>query len=219
MAELVGFISCSFTADTINILNERNIPYVALVDPIYAKIAKYSVLRKEHYSFPFRYLSKLGHRNICLIEYQMNSAFLSKMQNAIGAINREVGDFNVISKESFYNPMKVNEEITHIVSLPQNTRPTAILCHDDKIAAWALESLRKLKVKVPEEMSVLGVGNFEVSAFTFPKLTTISIDYESIGEKAVELFIKELNGKDVNSAIEYVNYHVIERETCCKAAV
>lgn len=216
MAELVGFVSCSFSPEALNMLNQSKvkIPYVALIHPMYAKLARYSVLRRDHFGVPFRYLHKLGHRNIWVIEYEMTSMFLAQMQEAIDSINSEGSSLKASVKECFYDPNKIDEEVSELISMPLESRPTAIVCHDDKVAAWFMRSLQKNKIRVPEDISVLGVGNLDLSSFTTPKLSTMSVNYEAIGEQAVDLFVRQLNGESIEQPIRYVDYKIIERETC-----
>jgi len=221
MAELVGFISCSFTVESLKILNDskRKIPYVALINPIYSKYARYSVLRKDHFELPFYYLAKLNHRRIWLMEHELNSEFLDQMRDALKVVQEKVGPLKVSIKECDYDSVRIDEDIARLAQMRPDERPSAILCHDDKVAAWVVRSIKKYGLKVPEDISVLGVGNFDMGNFTTPRLTTATISYECLGDEAVDLFIRQLNGEKIIDPIRYVNYHIVERETCAPCSI
>lgn len=68
----------------------------------------------------------------------------------------------------------------------QPDRPTAILAWNDRIAIGLLDGLRKMGVRVPEDLSIIGYDNMEVSAFTSPALTTIDAQPDKLVQIATE---------------------------------
>jgi LacI family transcriptional regulator len=65
------------------------------------------------------------------------------------------------------------------------TRPTAILCGNDKMAMRTLFILQKRGLRVPEDVSIVGFDDFRlISEALDPGLTTIALPYRKIGELA-----------------------------------
>jgi LacI family transcriptional regulator len=72
-----------------------------------------------------------------------------------------------------------------IVKLRQLPRPTAILAANDCVAAEIIDACRDLKVTVPDEIAVLGVGNDEslCEAVAVP-LSSVDLDIEQMAYRA-----------------------------------
>lgn len=74
-------------------------------------------------------------------------------------------------------------------------RPTAVVCGNDLIALGALGACRDAGVRVPEDLSLIGIDNIEASATTYPPLTTVGKDKRRLGQRAAELLIDRIEGK------------------------
>ncbi|MGR3697795.1 MAG: substrate-binding domain-containing protein, partial [Roseovarius sp.] len=73
-------------------------------------------------------------------------------------------------------------------------RPTALLCGNDVIAQGVIYGAQSCGLRVPEDISVIGIGDFKGSAEMEPGLTTIRIPARSIGEIAGERFTDLITG-------------------------
>lgn len=61
---------------------------------------------------------------------------------------------------------------------------TALFCHNDEMAAGALETCRRRGISVPSDMSIIGFDDVDVARHMTPKLTTIRQPLCEIGEAA-----------------------------------
>lgn len=75
--------------------------------------------------------------------------------------------------------------------------PEAFVCNCDETAYHLLEQLKRMKVKVPEDVSVVGFDDYVFATIANPKLTTFRVDMEKMCEAALNL-MKE----------KFVNPHV-----------
>ena len=66
-------------------------------------------------------------------------------------------------------------------------RPTALVTADDPGAYGAMDAARELGLRVPEDVSVVGFDDFDMSAWRAFDLTTVRIDHERIVRRAIEL--------------------------------
>lgn len=82
---------------------------------------------------------------------------------------------------------------------------TAIFCASDAMAIGALEGLRVLGIKVPEEIGLLGYDGAVISQYVTPKLTTIAQHPDEIGSKAVLLLLDLLQNQSSKK-----EHHVID---------
>ncbi|MBB6670750.1 GntR family transcriptional regulator [Cohnella nanjingensis] len=98
-------------------------------------------------------------------------------------------------------------------------RVTAIQTDDDYIAVEAISAALELGIKVPEELSVIGFDNIELSTHIEIPLTTIEQNSYEIGRIAAEIVVKgiEAEAHDCHKIIQPVK--LIERASCGKAVV
>lgn len=76
------------------------------------------------------------------------------------------------------------------MSLMKEPRPpTAIFCANDLMALGALEALKQLGLRVPEDVSVMGYDDQEISRHTHPPLTTVVLPNYEMGRAAVEALL------------------------------
>lgn len=68
-------------------------------------------------------------------------------------------------------------------------RPTAVFCDTDEMAAGVLRAAQLAKVAVPDQMSIMGYGDFRVAPATWPPLTTVKSTTRDIGRLAMEHLI------------------------------
>ncbi len=62
-----------------------------------------------------------------------------------------------------------------------------IFCVSDAPAFGVLSALKSQQIRVPEDIAVVGFGNFEVSRFSSPTITTVEVDARGIGRQTGEL--------------------------------
>jgi LacI family transcriptional regulator len=65
-------------------------------------------------------------------------------------------------------------------------RPTAIFCQNDRMAIGCYEALKEAGVRIPEDMSVVGYDDEEISRHLVPQLTTVVLPHRLMGSWAAE---------------------------------
>lgn len=68
-----------------------------------------------------------------------------------------------------------------------------VFCVSDMPAFGVLTALKEDGVSVPDDVGVAGFGNFEVSQYTVPSISTVRVDPAEVGRSAAELVIKLLD--------------------------
>lgn len=91
-------------------------------------------------------------------------------------------------------------------------RPDAILTATDMLAIGCVKGFNESKIKVPDEISVIGFDNVFVSALIDPPLTTIAQPVRKMGQAAAEILISSLQGKKTQNKVVF-DGKLIVRET------
>ncbi|MFG2951711.1 LacI family DNA-binding transcriptional regulator [Streptomyces adustus] len=73
--------------------------------------------------------------------------------------------------------------------------PTALVCDDDKLAAGAYKAIRRLGLRVPDDISVTGVDDLALATAIDPELTTVRLDAELFGERGMQALLAVLAGR------------------------
>ncbi len=77
-------------------------------------------------------------------------------------------------------------------------KPAALFCIDDRMAVGVIEACMECGIRIPDEIAVLGVGNLEIACeCAAVSLSSIRIDFESLGFRAAELLGRVMNGETV----------------------
>lgn len=96
--------------------------------------------------------------------------------------------------------------------------PTAIFAANDLLAVGAIRALKESGYRVPEDISVVGFDNAELSRYTSPPLTTVSTNTEKLTSMAIEniLSVVEKRG-DVPAVQKMPEYELIMRRSIAEA--
>jgi DNA-binding LacI/PurR family transcriptional regulator len=68
--------------------------------------------------------------------------------------------------------------------------PTALICFNNTLARLAIEKLRRRRVQVPDDLSVMGIGGEEVAGLTYAQA-----DWFEMGRCAVQLLLKAASAR------------------------
>ncbi len=71
---------------------------------------------------------------------------------------------------------------------------SAVFATNDLMAMGAIAALREAGLRVPEDVSVVGVDDIPLAAYTDPPLTTVAIPKAEAGRQAVDLLIERVTG-------------------------
>lgn len=156
------------------------------------------------------YIAKHGHSNILYLG-------VSEEDESVGKIRKE----GILDSLNKYNKINVKVEMTDfsietserkVDELISNLKATAIICATDKIAMGALKSIIKNNKKVPEDISLIGFGGYELSTIMKPSLTTIKFNNNETGRIAALTLIKLIQGEEVLE-LQTIGFNLIERNS------
>ena len=102
---------------------------------------------------------------------------------------------------------------TKLVEL-YNGRKTGLFCYHDLLAMRMLRCARIGKLKVPQELSIVGFDNLPMAMEVFPSLSSISYPIAQIAENAVEMLLQRVRGNGgAGHSISYLNPELMVRES------
>ncbi|KIY23115.1 MULTISPECIES: LacI family DNA-binding transcriptional regulator [Mesobacillus] len=157
-----------------------------------------------------KYLNRLGHTKIAYLGETKNEVRYQGYCDAMRQLNLTVRNENIIECQfsSEYGYLATKEY------LKDKREVTAIFCGNDLSAIGAVKAIKESDLKVPEDISIMGIDDIDTVQYVSPMITTIHVPREELGKVTAKLLIDRINnGKKIPMKIE-LPYSIIERESC-----
>src|SRR6185503_3575513 len=130
------------------------------------------------------HLAKLGHRRIAYADWRLpdlNPWRITGYRNGLR-------DARLPRRRAWELSTEITDEgadalVERLLAL--RPAPTALICFNTTLARLAIESLRRRNVKVPDDLSVLGIGGEEVTG-----LACVQADWYEMGRYAVKILLR-----------------------------
>ncbi|MBS1535912.1 MAG: LacI family DNA-binding transcriptional regulator [Bacteroidetes bacterium] len=102
-----------------------------------------------------------------------------------------------------------------IEELIANQKPEAIFAVNELFAVTAIKAAKKLNIKVPEDLAVIGFTDGIISTYSSPSITTVSQNGIKMGNKAAQMLIERLESEDEEEhyKTEVIETHLVQRES------
>jgi DNA-binding LacI/PurR family transcriptional regulator len=91
---------------------------------------------------------------------------------------------------------KVKIYVKHLLGL--DNPPDAIFAVNDPTAIEAVQTIKKIGLRIPEDIAVAGFSDDYASSLMEPKLTTVAQPVDEIGKIATQLLIDQINREVAN---------------------
>ncbi len=163
-----------------------------------------------------KYLLNKGHKNIVYICHEKK---LPSIYYTIRGFKQAFNEHN-LSFEEKEKIIKIDTDSHYALGelavkkmLDLDSRPTAFITHDDTIAITMIKILREKGLKVPDDISCIGAGDFPIATEVKPELTTKKIDGFKRGYLAAEILFKLINNEKIEKNRILLPAVLIERET------
>lgn len=93
-----------------------------------------------------------------------------------------IGDYSV---ESGYKSME--KALNHLKEID------AVFASSDLIALGAMSAIKEKQLRIPEDISIIGLGDIYLSKYLEPALTTIKRPFYNIGKTAVSMLMEKIS--------------------------
>lgn len=157
-----------------------------------------------------KYAAYMGHRKICYIGvsgkdeavgiYRKDGVINGLRDNGVSSIDLLETDFSL--------------EKAHLIAFDylKKKQPTLFIGATDNIALGCLKAINELKLKMPDDISLIGFGGYETSQFINPSLSTVRFNNEETGIKAGQTIIDLIEGNVVDN-LQLIGYTLIKGQS------
>lgn len=160
-------------------------------------------------------LYELGHRRIGLITGDLT---------VVNAYHRLLGYKDALKKRDIpfreellfpgdWSSHSGYEACIYFQSLAER-RPTAVISSNDHMAIGFLKSAYEHSIRIPEDLSIVGVDDIEMASFTTPKITTMRQPMHTIASLAVKLLLDSIDAEKPKESHIILEAEAVIRESC-----
>ncbi len=129
---------------------------------------------------------------------------------ALSAAPNPIGPIVLHGNHNFQGGAELTAQL-----LAEHPEVTAIFAANDMMAFGVIRALMDAGRRIPEDVSVIGFDNTEISSIVHPPLTTIHQPKAELGQAAVEILLR-LNSRNEPKDLEHrlLDVHLVERQSC-----
>lgn len=162
-----------------------------------------------------RHLIGLGHRRIALIThaqpaYTASTDRLAGYRQALEAADLPFRPEQV--RHGNFTPHSGFQAMQELLAL--EPVPTAVFVTSDTVALGALQCLRRHKLRIPEDVALVGFDDIPLVEFIDPPLTTVRLPAYGLGWGAGDLLTRLIAGDEIQNPQVILETELIVRESC-----
>jgi LacI family gluconate utilization system Gnt-I transcriptional repressor len=155
------------------------------------------------------YLFNKGYRRFAMIGANDDRAF-QRQKGFLSSLARHgIGDVPTITVSAPGSLRTGREGMARLLN--EGQRPDAVFCNSDALAQGVLAEVQSRGLSIPGDVAVMGFGDLDVAAHTFPALSTVRIDRRGIGRLAAEAMLARMEGRNDMEKVLDTGFEVIER--------
>jgi LacI family transcriptional regulator len=209
-------ILSQISTEYINKVISTGIPTV-LVDHHHPNINADAVLTNNRFGayLAVQHLIELNHRDIAFVgNVEYSPSYEERYEGYLLALR----EYDIEPKEEFiFKKAEEKEEVILQYIQQLKRQPTAWFCVNDGLGFLVNSCLRQQGIQVPEQASICSYDNGQLSKISTPKTTTVDIDLELYGRRAVELLFWRMENKNEPFQEILLSSKLIKRESTALA--
>lgn len=137
------------------------------------------------------HLGELGHRRFARLGFDLPAApFRARAR----AFRDWLGAHDIAPVPDIEEPFGATASPRLAAALGGRGRPTAVVCDDDLLAPLVYRAARQAGLRIPEDVSVVGIGDIDLARLLDPPLTTVAIPAHAVGMAAFDVLMRKIEG-------------------------
>jgi LacI family transcriptional regulator len=170
------------------------------------------------------HLIETGHERISYVGGPVSLRQVAdRLDGAIKAMEhagRTAADLHVIETGAL-NVAAGQRAGAQIAELPAGRRPTAAFCANDLVALGLLQEMTRRRIRVPDELAIVGYDDIEFAAAAAVPLTSVRQPRHLLGKTAADLLLEETQDPQnhIHRQIEFEPDLVVRASTRSRTAL
>ncbi|WP_026486896.1 LacI family DNA-binding transcriptional regulator [Caldanaerobius polysaccharolyticus] len=207
-----------FSEEHYEIFSSRNIKVVLAGRTTTFDVPYVAIDNKKAAYDATKYLISTGHKKIGIIHGPLNG-----MKETVDSVDRLIGYKNAMIDAG----LKIYDELIKeanfkakggykaaLEMLKGDIKPDAIFAISDVMAMGAINAIFDFGLKCPDDISVVGFDNIDLSEVMRPALTTIAQPMYDMGVVAARMLIKIIDNEQISNKQVILEHKLIVRDSC-----
>lgn len=185
--DVVGVLLLTIDDDLLDLARWLKLPVVLVnSDDPDMRLSSVTPCNRSAAALATQHLRALGHERILFLTRPGRRTIQRRMEGWRDHMAR--GCDELVVEVTDWTPELAHTAITTRIAANEGKADfTAVLAAGDALAAGAISALVDAGLKVPEDVSVVGIDGLPQSALLNPALTTVEIPMEAVGAAALDL--------------------------------
>ena len=211
-----GIILQAFTPkdlEVIESIQKAGIETVLISNPTGKRITAVYTYESTGAYLATKHLIDIGHQRIAFLSGSKGSSvtirrfegYKKALQEAGLSLSEEYvlyGEFNQTGGELMAQKL-----------LETKTCPSAIFAANDLIALGVIQCLEKKRIRIPDDMALIGFDDIEAARLVRPRLTTIANSKYELGQTAAQLLISHIHDPSLPFNHVILNTRLVLRDS------
>ena len=211
----MALIGIEHSEETLSLLQSQGVPTMLLWN--FARTAPFPCVGSDNFQAGWlvgEHVGQLKHKKVAALFPPL--AGNDRAAHRFEGVSRALDEYGIQipdhwSLETPYSVGAAKEALVGLLS--EAGLPTALICGNDVLAWGALHAISRHGLRVPDDITVTGIGDFKGSREFEPALTTVRIPARQIGAKAADVIAQRIVSPDDDAQGELVVPELTVRRT------
>lgn len=186
-------------------LLESGFPFV-LMDRLVEHVPARSILLDNEMALKIAVeeLVKSGHREIGMITLPLLPQAITPRKERMSGFRRAIEESGLSIREEFLASVPaedISSVLEQLLALPDP--PTALIAGNDIVLGEILKAANRLKLPIPDTLSVIGIDAAEFAEVYNPVITTIRQPAYEMGSQAARILLASIENREAGLPITY----------------
>ena len=206
-ADRIGVVVMAVWGGHYDLVKRFNLPSVCIIsrpDIVLERNDRIEIDDLNSSTEAVRHLTDLGHERIAILTSKPDARNLHPKERLDGyeramaeaglSVDPDLVCYTDWSVQGGYEAM--------LRLLARGNRITALFAGNDRLAFGAMRAIHESRLRIPDDVSVIGFDDWELASHTDPPLTTMRVDRERYGQIAGRLVIERLLDPDRADSVQ-----------------
>jgi LacI family transcriptional regulator/LacI family repressor for deo operon, udp, cdd, tsx, nupC, and nupG len=181
-------------------LKRRNFPFVLIEQVLGVQASLVDVENVDASRHAVEFLIAQGHTRIV---YFAGPTYSMHTQERVDGTRRACGAAHLIFTDDHIVRAGAHladgyrAGLAYFTAVSAESRPTAVICYNDLVAAGLYRALAELGLRVPDDVSVIGFDDIPLAEYLSVPLTTVRMPKARMGEIAAQMLIQHVEAHTV----------------------
>lgn len=161
-----------------------------------------------------KYMLEKGHRDIGFISGTIWQDGV--MRKRLTGYQKALEEFGIPYRKEYVYEGTIEYETGEILAekiVQEGRKLTAVIATADVLAIGAVKGFYTNRIRVPEDISIIGFDDLEISKYLTPGITTVQQNIAEKGKIAVEILLENIRDPEMAVQEEILPITIAERES------